>query len=171
MKVFSDGADSIHVAFTDGHPRETATSLYYARYTAGGWQRADGQRDPRAAVRAGATRTAIYDVARRSHHAWVHDVAVDAAGHPRIVYAVFNTATDHRYRHARWTGAKWDDRQIVAAGPFFVEDGGEKQYSGGIAFDHADPDVRLPVAADRRTVRGRALADRRWRRLLGARRR
>jgi hypothetical protein len=68
-------------------------------------------------------------------------VAVDAAGHPRIVYAVFNSATDHRYRHARWTGTKWDDRQIVPAGSFFVEDGGEKQYSGGIAFDHADPDV------------------------------
>ena len=140
VKVFSAGADAIHVAFTDGHPRETATSLYYARYTSGAWQRADGTAiagppfAPRDADR-------IYDVARRGHHAWVHDVAVDADGHPRIVYAVFNSATDHRYRHARWTGTKWDDRQLVPAGPFFVEDGGEKQYSGGICFDHADANV------------------------------
>ena len=138
--MFSDGAETIHVAFTDGHPRETATSLYYARYTAGGWQRADGTPLPGPPF---APRDAgrIYDVAQKRHHAWVHDVAVDADGRPRIVYAAFESPTDHRYRHARWTGTKWDDRQLVPAGPFFDEDGGEKQYSGGIAFDHADPAI------------------------------
>src|SRR3954447_21984798 len=44
VKVASDGLDTIHVAFTDGHPRETATSLYYARYSAGAWHRAGGER-------------------------------------------------------------------------------------------------------------------------------
>jgi BNR repeat-containing family member len=140
VKVFSDGGDSIHVAFTDGHPRETATSLYYARYTGGGWQRAGGAAIPGPPLEP-ANADRVYDVKRKRHHAWVHDVAVDSAGRPRIVYAVFESPTDHRYRHARWTGTKWDDRQIVPAGGFFVEDGGEKQYSGGIAFDHANPDV------------------------------
>jgi putative BNR repeat neuraminidase len=140
VKVASDGVDSIHMAFTDGHPRETATSLYYARYTAGGWHRADG-RPIAGPPLVPSTADRVSDVARHRHHAWVHDVAVDAAGRPRIVYAVFESVTDHRYRHARWTGTAWDDRQLTPAGSFFDEDGGEKQYSGGIAFDHANPDV------------------------------
>src|SRR3954470_1064123 len=140
VKVASDGLDTIHVAFTDGHPRETATSLYYARYTAGAWHRAGGQ--PIAGPPfAPAQADRVWDVARGHDHAWVHDVAFDAAGHPRIVYAVFRSDTDHRYRHARWTGTAWQDRQMTAAGGFFDEDGGERQYSGGIVFDHADPAV------------------------------
>src|SRR4051812_14412330 len=74
VKVFSDGADPIPVAFPDGHPGETATSLYYARYTAGGWQRADGQAIPGPPF-GPADADRIYDAARRGHHAWVHDVA------------------------------------------------------------------------------------------------
>ena len=35
VKVASDGVATIHLAFTDGHSRETATSLFYARYAAG----------------------------------------------------------------------------------------------------------------------------------------
>src|SRR6185503_9729185 len=46
-----------------------------------------------------------------------------------------------RYRHARWTGTTWQDRELTPAGSFFPEDGGEKQYSGGIVFDHANPAV------------------------------
>jgi hypothetical protein len=140
VKVASDGLDTIHVAFTDGHPRETATSLYYARYTAGAWFRAGGDRIAGPPFAPGDA-DRIWDVARGRDHAWVHDVAADAAGRPRIVYAVFRSATDHRYRYARWTGAAWEDRQITPAGGFFVEDGGEKQYSGGVVFDHADPNV------------------------------
>jgi hypothetical protein len=140
VKVASDGLDTIHVAFTDGHPRETATSLYYARYTAGGWYRADGRAIPGPPLKPGDA-DRVWDVGRHPHHAWVHDVAADADGRPRIVYAVFESASDHRYRHARWTGTTWDDRQITPAGGFFDEDGGEQQYSGGIVFDHAAPDL------------------------------
>src|SRR3954470_9681759 len=88
VKVASDGQDTIHLAFTDGHPRETATSLYYARCSAGAWYRAGGRRSAGPPFVPGDA-DLIYDVARHHDHAWVHDVAVDAAGHPRIVYAVF----------------------------------------------------------------------------------
>ena len=140
VKVATDGQETIHVAFTDGHPRETATSLYYARYAAGAWYRADGRRLP-APPFAPADADLVYDVARHRDHAWVHDVAFGAAGHPRIVYAVFRSPTDHRYRHARWTGSTWDDRQLTPAGGFIDDDGKETQYSGGIVFDHSDPDT------------------------------
>jgi hypothetical protein len=140
VKVASDGNDTIHLAYTDGHPRETATSLYYARYTHGKWYRAGGRRidDPPFAPQEGHR---IWNVATTGHRAWIHDVAFDAAGRPRVVYAVFHSATDHRYRHARWTGDEWDDRQVTPAGRYFDDDGAEEQYSGGIVFDHADPDV------------------------------
>jgi hypothetical protein len=72
----------------------------------------------------------VYDVARGRDRAWVHDVAHDGAGRPRIVYAVFRSATDHRYRHARWTGNAWEDRQLTPAGSFFDEDGGGLAVAG-----------------------------------------
>lgn len=140
VKVASDGVATIHVAFTDGHPRETATSLFYARYVAGSWFRAGGRRIGAPPFAPGDA-DLVWDVAPTGHRAWVHDVAVDAAGLPRIVYAVFHSPTDHRYRHARWTGTAWQDRELTPAGSFFPEDGGEKQYSGGIVFDHANPAV------------------------------
>ena len=37
-------------------------------------------------------------------------------GRPRIVYAVFLSPTDHRYRHARWTGTAWEDREVTPRG-------------------------------------------------------
>lgn len=140
VKVASDGVDTIHLAYTDGHPRETATSLYYARYTDGKWHRANGRRiaDPPFAPAEG---DRIWNVAGKRHHAWIHDVAFDGQGRPRIVYAVFHSAHDHRYRYARWTGSAWEDRQITKAGRYFDDDGGEEQYSGGIVFDHADPNT------------------------------
>jgi BNR repeat-containing family member len=140
VKVASDGVGSIHVAFTDGHPRETVTNLYYARYSAGGWQRADGRAIAGPPLTP-ANADLVWDAARRGQRAWVHDVAVDAAGHPRIVFAGFVSATDHRYHHARWTGTAWENRQITPAGGFFDEDGGEQQYSGGIVFDHRAPNI------------------------------
>jgi hypothetical protein len=140
VKVASDGIATIHVAFTDGHPRETATSLFYARYAGGAWLRAGGARiggPPFAPAEA----DLVWDVAPTGHHAWVHDVAFDGAGLPRIAYAVFRSATDHRYRHARWTGSAWEDREVTPAGGFFPDESSEKQYSGGIVFDHANPAV------------------------------
>jgi hypothetical protein len=140
IKVASDGMETIHVAFTDGHPRETATSLYYARYTAGSWFRADGRRIGSPPFTP-ADADLVSDVTRTGQRAWVHDVAFDAAGVPRIVFAVFRSPTDHRYRHTRWTGRAWQHRQVTQAGGTFPEDGREREYSGGIVFDHADPAV------------------------------
>jgi hypothetical protein len=140
VKVASDGGDTIHMAYTDGHPRERASSLFYARYTDGKWFRANGRRIADPPFRPGEG-DLIWDVTKRDHHAWVHDVAFDADGRPHVVYAVFPSMTDHRYRHARWNGARWEDRQVTTAGPFFDDDGGERQYSGGIVFDHANPAV------------------------------
>jgi hypothetical protein len=143
VKVAGDHEQRIHVAFTDGHPRNTPTSIYYARYRNGAWSLADGRHictvdqlpfTPRQA-------DVVYDVTQHHFRAWVHDVAFDAAGQPLIVFAIFRSATDHRYHYARWTGNAWEDHFVTLAGGFIDEDGGEVQYSGGITFDHEDPSV------------------------------
>ena len=42
VKVAGDGRSRVHLAFTDGHPRNEATnSIYYARYENGAFHRAD----------------------------------------------------------------------------------------------------------------------------------
>ena len=37
--------DTIHFAFTQGHPRNVVSNIYYARYRAGSLFRANGTRD------------------------------------------------------------------------------------------------------------------------------
>jgi hypothetical protein len=154
VKVASDGARTIHVAFTDGHPmEEDRNSLYYVAYREGALFRADGSRvaaiedlpiDPDAA-------DLVYDANVSGVSSWVWDVAADPEGHPAIAYAVFPEGTDHRYRYARWDGARWRDHEITPAGAWFsgayVPTGARLAratflyYSGGLALDHEDPSV------------------------------
>ena len=42
VKYASNGGDTIAMAFTEGHPRNVRTSIYYAAYRAGALRRADG---------------------------------------------------------------------------------------------------------------------------------
>jgi hypothetical protein len=140
VKYAAGGGDTIHIAFTDGNPDHTATSLYYAAYRSGRLYRADGSEIAELADApiAPAQADRVHDAAPR---AWVHDVAADAAGRAVIVYATFPSDLDHRYRYARWTGSAWADTEITAAGPAFPELEGNNKYSGGIVLDHEDPSV------------------------------
>ena len=141
-KYHTNGADTIHVAFTQGHPRDVATNVYYARYRAGSLQKASGQpiaplsQAPIAPTQA----DRIYTAA--AHHgvrSWVHDVAADAARRPVITYVTFNSISDHRYHYSRWTGSRWEDHTIARAGGSMSIDPHEPHYSGGITLDHEDP--------------------------------
>ncbi|MEZ4701656.1 MAG: BNR-4 repeat-containing protein [Rhodothermales bacterium] len=149
LKVFSDGKSAIHLAFTDGHPRnEPTNSIYYARYEAGAFHRADGSRI------AGMDETPfrhlesdlVYDVRSSGIRSWIWDIAADADGTPVIAYTRLPEETDHRYHYARWNGSGWDDQQIVAAGPWFPQTpAGEAErevhYSGGIVIHPSHPDI------------------------------
>lgn len=134
VKYAGDGS-TIHVAYTEGHPNSTQTGILYAAYRDGHLYRADGTQLPDPPLTAAAGERVYGGTAR----AWVWDVAADAQGRPVIVYATFPTNADHRYRYARWDGARWVDVELTAAGGTFVSGGRENQYSGGIALDHADP--------------------------------
>jgi hypothetical protein len=149
VKIASNGRDAIHFAFTDGHPRnELQNSIYYMRYGAGEFRRADGSpvgsMDDLPLIHERAD--LVYDGGSTGVRAWIWDVAADAEGNPIIVYTRLPDELDHRYHYARWDGTEWVDHEITVAGGWFpdtpmdvVEP--EPHYSGGIVLDHGDPSV------------------------------
>ncbi len=141
VKFASNGRDTIAMAFTEAHPRAMQTSIYYAEYRAGALHRADGSTIASMANLpiTPAMAEKVYDAQANGAKAWVHDVALDAAGHPVIVYATFPTDTDHRYHYARWDGTRWNDIELTRAGGSMNLDPNEPNYSGGISLDHEDP--------------------------------
>jgi hypothetical protein len=132
---YAGARDTIHVAYTEGHPNAVQTTIRYAAFRDGRLYRADGSALGDAPLTA-AHGERVYGGAAR---AWVWDVAADSEGRPVIVYATFPGRDDHRYRYARWNGSRWLDVELTAAGGSIAPSGRELQYSGGIALDHEDP--------------------------------
>ena len=143
LKVFSNGRDVIHFAFTDGHPRkESQNSIYYMYYRDGGLYHADGEKignlgdevAPRMA-------DCVYDAIPSEEKAWIWDVAENESGYPVIAYAKFPDDSNHVYCYASWDGKTWNNKDLVNAGPWFPEtmEGQEERepnYSGGMNIDH-----------------------------------
>jgi hypothetical protein len=141
LKQWSNGRDRIHFAFTEGHPHNVHTSIYYMYYDAAdrNLHRVDGSViGPMGETIRADQATKVYDATGRPK-AWIWDVAEDAHGHPVIVYANFPASSDHRYRYARWTGGGWLDVEMTPAGDRIGTNPSEPLYSGGVSLDHADP--------------------------------
>jgi hypothetical protein len=133
----------IHMIYTDGHPFEDRTSIYYASVSprSDRLYRADGSLIGGSPVhmRDG---TRIYSF-RRHGNGWVMDVADDGNGNPVVVYtAGWNRFKRVQFRMVRWTGKRWLDS--------FVSYASEKPralahkyfhsfYSGGMTIDRNDP--------------------------------
>jgi hypothetical protein len=151
VRYCSDGATIIHIAFTDGHPRnEPNNSIYYMRYTKGAFYKADGTvirnlADLAARPILPSEADRVYD-GRTSGKAWIWDIAQDAKGAPVLVHSVLPTDSDHRYYYARWNGKAWMDGLLTKAGKWFPQTPSgktepEPQYSGGLILDPTDPDI------------------------------
>ena len=144
-----DGKATIHVSFTDGHPRKFGNSIYYAAFRNGQFWRADGSlikdlhkegplRPSEAEVvyqGSGAPGRADYQSAPGS--AWTSAMAYDSNGYPHIAYTLYLSNTDHRYRIASWNGEKWIDREVAFAGKCLYDR--ESSYTGLISLDPMDP--------------------------------
>lgn len=147
IKYERGGDDAIWFAFTDGHPNiEPHNSIYCACIRDGVVYHADGTEIKPVSGLPMLPREAdvVFDGADRDAKAWIWDIALDASGHPVLVYAVFRSDTDHRYWYSRWNGEAWESREITAGGSWFpqTEQGAverEPFYSGGLILDHADP--------------------------------
>jgi hypothetical protein len=149
VRYASDGRDTIHFLFTEAHPRNYDNSIYHAYYCAGRLFRSDGT--PIGKLAEGPIRPSDATRVFRGdpdNVAWAQDLHLDAQGRPCAVYSVQKGSAglppgrggvDHRYRHARWDGRRWQDRQIAHAGARLYP--GEDDYTGGICLHPNDPDT------------------------------
>jgi hypothetical protein len=143
VKVDSNSRDEIAFAFTDGHPRNVLSSIYYAAYRAGSLWTAGGRwiarigRGPIAPQQA----DVVYNARATGVPAWVWDVALDPHGRPTIVYATFPSSSHHEYWYAVWSGRSWVSHFLTVGGGTISPGGIEYEYSGGITLDHANPAI------------------------------
>ena len=149
VKYASDGRDTIHFAFTEGHPMEFNTGIYHAVYRAGQICDSEGRfiRSPTNGPIVPSEATRIF-AGNSSNIAWIHGLALDNQGRPRLVYIVQKNAAgvpegkagqDLRYHFARWDGSKWHDAEIAFAGSTLYT--GEDDYAGGICLHPDDPNT------------------------------
>ena len=141
VKVADNGSNLIALAFTNGHPRDVLTSVYYAAYRNGSLWRPGGTwitRIDRAPIAPRQT-SLVYDAAKTHAPAWVWDVAVGRDGRPVIVYATFPPGAQHVYWYARFDGRRWISHELTRAGGSISPGTIEQQYSGGVALDHTQP--------------------------------
>ncbi|HMI88670.1 MAG TPA: BNR-4 repeat-containing protein [Polyangiaceae bacterium] len=144
-----NGRDTVHLVYTEAHPRDYDNSLYHIFYRDGALHHSDGVAIH--TLTEGLSRpdegTRIYQ-GDSQHVAWGVDVALDAAERPIAVYSVqMNSAglptgqggEDIRYRYARWDGAQWRDYPLAFAGSRLYA--GEDDYSGLAALDPANPSI------------------------------
>lgn len=146
VKYYSDGKSKIHMAFTDGHPRnEPFNSIYYAYYEKGRFFRADGSLictidslpfEPSDA-------TLVYNGNSKEGRAWIYDIKIDDNDYPVIAYARYPTEEDHIYHYAKFNGEYWEDNELCHAGKWFPQTPeGERErephYSGGITISVGD---------------------------------
>jgi hypothetical protein len=143
VKYDSDGASTIAMAFTDGHPDERKSSVFYSAMRAGQYLRADGSVIK--PVSDGPLTPSQGDLLWNGQDSgvsgWVHDVALDGAGRPVVVFATVHSPSDHRYHYARFDGTSWKVQELATAGGTIATNGRENSYSGGITLDHADPSI------------------------------
>lgn len=149
LKAAQNGTDRIDFAVTDGHPDSVATnSIRHFYYENGAFYESDGTPLGTAPYSTSADLTTVYD--GTTNRAWVHDIKIDSDGHPRIVFAVFPSTSDHRYYYARWTGSAWDVNEICTAGGYLYS--AEPYYSGGVCLNSDDTNI---VYASRQAANGR----------------
>lgn len=141
IKYVSDGVDTIHFAYSEGHPRDFLNNVYYGYYKNGTFYYANGSviTDMNALPFKPEAGDKVYDVTTQGK-AWVWDIALDQEKHPVIVYATFANTQNHQYHYARWGGTQWINHPITTAGTY-IDGPGEPFYSGGVTLDHADPAV------------------------------
>jgi len=156
-KYASDGRDTIHVVYTEGHPRDFDNNLYHVYLRGGRLFRSDGTaiRTLGEGLHEPAEGTRIF-TANPANVAWAADVELDRDGRPFVAYSVQKDSAglppgqggaDHRYRLARWNGRAWDDAEVAFAGSKLYA--GEDDYTGGIALVPGDPTtVFLSTNAD-----------------------
>lgn len=147
----SNGKDTIAISFTDAHPRDYGTSIYYAEFRNGNFYTANGaliknlQKDgplkPSEAEKifTGGEGAFRGNELSAEKSAWTSAIAFDAKGQPHIAYSLYMNNRDQRYRISTWNGTTWIDREVARAGTRLYER--EASYTGLITFDPTNPNL------------------------------
>jgi len=149
VRYATNGTDTVHLVYTEAHPRDFDNSLYHVSYRQGMLYKTDGSAlHP---LSEGLTSpdegSRIYQ-GNADNVAWGMDVTLDALGRPLVLYSVQvgsaglptgQGGDDIRYRYARWDGAAWRDFPLAFGGRRLYS--GEDDYSGLGSFDPTDPNV------------------------------
>jgi hypothetical protein len=149
VRYASNGVDSIHLVYTEAHPRDYDNSLYHVFYKGGMLYRSDGTtiRSLAQGLTNPAEGTRIYQGGAQQV-AWVSDVVLDGGGRPVVTYSVQigsaglpvgQGGDDMRYRYARWDGGQWRDHALAYAGSRLYS--GEDDYTGLATLDPENPSV------------------------------
>ena len=143
LKVAANGSNTIALAYTNGHPRNVLTSVYYAAYRHGSLWTAGGRWIARVGTRPIPPQRGdlVYDAYATGVGAWVWDVAFGRRGRPVIAYATFPRRNEAVYWYAVFNGRRWVSHRLTDAGGSISPGTIEYEYSGGITLDHADPSV------------------------------
>jgi hypothetical protein len=143
VKYCSNNVDTVHVAYTEGHPRDFDNSVYHVFYREGHLHRSDGTRIARLeeGLRSPDEGTRIFQGGPDAV-AWTTDFHVLNNGQLVLVYTVQKDGAgkksreggeDHRFRLAHWDGRAWRDGEIAYAGSRLYA--GEDDYTGLAAID------------------------------------
>jgi hypothetical protein len=149
VRYASNGRDTVHIFYTNGHPRDYDNSTYHIFYRAGKLHRSDGTviRTLQEGLKEPEEGTRIFH-GDPNNVAWVSDIHLDAGGRPYVAYSIQKDSAriasgtggaDHRYRYARWNGSAWQDHEIAFAGTRLYA--GEDDYTGNIALDPDNPGI------------------------------
>ncbi|WP_341937391.1 glycoside hydrolase family 88 protein [Marinimicrobium sp. C2-29] len=162
----SNGQDTVAVSFTDAHPRDHGTSIYYAEFRNGNFYTADGrliknlEQDgplkPSESERVYQGGGGDFRGHELSAHesAWTSSIVLDEQGHPHIGYSLYLSNNDQRYRLASWDGEQWIDREVAHAGSRLYER--EASYTGLISLNPEDPS-EVVISTDVHPSTGEAL--------------
>ncbi|MCZ2079852.1 MAG: BNR-4 repeat-containing protein [Bryobacteraceae bacterium] len=164
VKYASNGEDTIHLFYTEAHPRDFDNSTYHVFYKNGNLYRSGGSllRSLKEGLRKPEEGTRIFR-GNPDNVAWVSDIHLDSAGRPYVAYTVQKDSAglprgqggmDLRYRYARWTGTGWRDYEVAHAGSRLYP--GEDDYTGNIALNPQDPDM-VVISTNAAPVSGKPL--------------
>lgn len=145
-KYASNGTDTIHVVYTEGHPNNFDNSVYHVFYRKDMLHLSDGTpiRPLSEGLRSPEEGTKIF-AGNAANVAWTSDIHLDPEGRPHMVFSVQKDGEgkppgehgmDLRYHYAWWDGSQWREYEIGHAGSRLYQR--EADYTGNIALDPQD---------------------------------
>jgi hypothetical protein len=144
-----NGTDTVHMLYTEAHPRDFDNSLYHIYYKNGQLYHSDGTviTSLHEGLNSPDEGTRIFQ-GDKDNVAWCADIVLDADQKPVAAYSVQvgsaglpvgQGGDDLRYRYARWDGKKWNDYPLAYAGTRLYS--GEDDYTGLVTIEPDDVNI------------------------------